>query len=208
MSLNPREKRSLVLLIALGLFLLWVYYAVFPIRPMQQELERLGEQAKNATDQAHGLEVIAASEASVRREYEQLNQRVRTLRSALPSQEQESTLSGWLSALASQSQVKVQNIFTQAPVGTQQATLPPGPKVYKDVLVQIDALAGYHQLGNFLSLIEAQKQPFQVANLRVSADPKEGKRHRVKLLLRTFFTMTPGADAAESTTPETARPSP
>src|SRR3989338_2900230 len=111
----------------------------------------------------------------------------------------------FFSGLASQTQVKIQTIFPQRPLNqpddrllAAQGKTATELMVYKEIPIQIDAQANYHQLGTFLSLVEASKKPMQVTTLRVSSNPKEPRWHNVSLSLLTYFAVHEGAagDAA------------
>ena len=60
-------------------------------------------------------------------------------------------------------------------------------ELYKEIPIQIDALAGFHQMGMFLSRVESGAQPMQVRMLRISDNPSEPRRHVVKLQLVAYF---------------------
>jgi Tfp pilus assembly protein PilO len=124
----------------------------------------------------------------------------------LPSEEELPAVIESLSDLAGQSQVKIQTIFPQRTdadgAGRKDKEKERGggaglkqPDIYKEVIIQIDALAGFHQLGTFLSRIEQAEKPMRVASLRITQDPKEMKRQRVKLLLQSYFTPGAASDA-------------
>ena len=127
-----------------------------------------------------------ANEPALRAQHGQWNEKVKSFRLLLPPREEESVVLERLSNLARQIQVKVQAIFPQRAAGKGPA-VPSHPVVYEDVLIHIDATAGYHQLGTFISLLEAEEHPMRVSSLRIVANPKESKRHTITLLIRAYF---------------------
>ncbi len=211
LKLSPREQKTLCFVSGLGIVILWVYIAAI-VRPLMRESGQFGRQLREAREHLKLLEVSTANEGTLREQYHQLEQRVLSLRKLLPSEEELPAVIELVSDMASQSQVKIQTIFPQRPVANEggggkkdrdtDAALKQ-PAVYKDVLIQIDALAGFHQLGAFLSLVEQGDKPMQIANLRITQDPKETKRLRIKLLLQSYFAPSEkragGASAARHT---------
>lgn len=198
-SPSPREQQQLLKLIVAFVVLIPSYFML--LSPLRQHAASLGQQAQQTKARVQTLEATTANEVSLREQAQQLDQTVATLRSALPSEEELPATIKLLSDLANETQVKIQTIF---PMRDRDSSLPPDmsggakaqtPVVYKEVLIQIDALAGYHQLGSFLSLVESQSHPMRVSSLRISADPKETKRHRIKLVIRSFMAASMDSDA-------------
>ena len=204
LKLSPREQRTLLSVVGLGLVILWVYVAAI-VRPLMQGVGQLTQQVREAREQLKLLEVSTANEDALREQHRQLEETVLTLRKLLPSEEELPAVIELVSDMASQAQVKIQTIFPQRPVGEDAGGKkdkdenrdagPKQPEVYKDVLIQIDALAGFHQFGTFLSLVEQGDKPMQIANLRLIQDPKETKRLRIKMLLRSYFAPSEGTGA-------------
>lgn len=200
LALSPREQRIVLLGGAGVLFAVWVY-SVYLVGPLLREGANLGQQVRSVREQLNMLESTAASEARLRQQQQQLSQTVESLRGQLPTEAQIPAVIEHLSDLASQTGVKIQAIFPQRPVGTPDSGPPSRgkvasqPLVYKEIPIQIDALAGYHQLGAFLSFVETGEKPMQVTSLRIAATQKEIKRQTIKLLLRLYFAVTEEASA-------------
>ena len=59
---------------------------------------------------------------------------------------------------------------------------------YAEIPYRIDCRARYHDLGQFLALVEQHKeQIMRVKNLDLSADAKNPSRHKVDIQVATFF---------------------
>ena len=193
--LPARDQRTIFLIGALGLGILYAY-ARYIVGPLGREATELGQKIRSARERLQALEAATANEATLREQYSQVEQTVKSLRTLLPAEEELAAVIGLLSDLANQAQVKIQTIFPQRSVETPEAlaaAIKPGssaarpPVVYREIPIQIDALAGYHQLGEFLGLVEGGKNPMRVSSLRISANPKESKRHHIKLVLVAYF---------------------
>ena len=196
LKLSPREQRTLLLVVGLGLMIFWVYVVAI-VRPLLREVGQLGQQGREARQQLKLLEAATANERALQEQYHEVEQNVLSLRRLLPSEEELPAVIELVSNMASQAQVKIQTIFPQRPQSGEgnggkkdkdkKEVALKSPVVYKDVLIQIEALAGFHQLGTFLSLVEQGDKPMQITSLRITQDPKEMRRLRVKLLLQAFF---------------------
>lgn len=188
LNLTPRERQTIIAGGILATLVLWLYFA-YLIGPLVQECGRLGQQIRTAKDEVRLLEAGTANEAALREQHRQVNESVQALRKLLPASSELSETIERLSELASQAQVKIQTI---APQREEAGT---APDIYHAILITINALAGYHQLGTFLSLVEVENRPMEVASLWISPDAKELKRHHIKLVLRAYFAAEEGAGA-------------
>ena len=205
MSMTTRETRTVLLIGGLGVVILWVY-AVYLIAPLQRQAASLGQEVQAARDKLKILTTATANEATLKEQYQQVEQSVSSLRNLLPSEDEIPNVIALLTDLASQSQVKIQTIFPQRSnetLGFDAHSSPgkPGeaePVVYKEIPIQIDALAGYHQLGVFLSLVESGQKPMRLSTLRITASPKESKRHYVKMVITAYFATNGAAEDARS----------
>ncbi len=197
LTLSKRERKVIVLVGTLTLVIGYVYVALI-LGPLGREMASLGQRVRDARQQVRALEAVVVNEPALRAQYAQWDEKVTVLRSLLPPRDEESVVLERLSNLARQTQVKIQAIFPQRSKDEQAGSTKPAatsqessstvePAVYEDVLIQIDASAGYHQLGTFLSLVESEGRPMRVSSLRIVANPKEFKRHNVKLLIRAYF---------------------
>lgn len=186
--LGSREQQQLIKLVVACLVLVPSY--ILLLSPLRQHAASLRQQVRDSRAKVQMLEATTANEASLLEQTQQLDQSVAKLRGALPSEEELPSTIRLLSELATETEVKIQTIFPMRDRESSGASEEPakakGPIVYKEVLIQIDALAGFHQLGSFLGLVESQAHPMRVSSLRVAGDTKELKRHRIKLVIRSF----------------------
>ena len=202
-GLTSREQRTLLVGGLLALLVLYIYGA-YVIGPLLHEVKKLEDQVAASQQRLQLLETATANEAAIRQQHRQVEEAVLALKRTLPAEQQLPAVIERLSDLASQAGVKIQTIFPQRPGEEGAASSAPpkptasaGPVVYKDVLIQIDAAAGFHQLGTFLSLVETGDDPMQVSSLKIQADPKGVKWPQVRLVIKTYF-------AAESAAPGAA----
>ena len=193
LSLTPRERQAVIVGGVLAVLVLWLYVG-YIIGPLSRELGRLGKQIRSAKEEVRLLEAGTASETALRDQHRQVSESVQALRKLLPADSELSQLIERLSALASRSQVRIQTLYPQRELESEAAKgqeaedrAAKAPDVYHAVLITIHAVAGYHQLGTFLSLAEAENKPMEIINLSVLPDSRELRRHQVKLILRAYF---------------------
>ena len=61
-----------------------------------------------------------------------------------------------------------------------------GKSLYSRLPIEIKAMAGAHELGQFLSNLETGKTFFRVKDLRVTMNPQNERKHLVQLSLETY----------------------
>ena len=194
-GLPKREQQAILIIGVLGVGVLWLYFA-YIVGPLNRASGQLNRQIQDGKGRLQILEAVASREGQLKTQHQQLSRTVGELRQLLPAEGDVSTIIQQLTGLANQAQVKILTISPQrvqeaepeAPRGRTTAPVAEPAKVYEDVFIAIDALAGYHQLGMFLSLVEAGEKPMRIASLKVSTNPKELRRANIKLLISTYLT--------------------
>lgn len=175
----------------LALVILWLYTA-FIITPLMQEASNAGQQVRTAREELAMLERATANEAMLRQQHREAEGTVQSLRQLLPPEHELPAAIEFLSDLASQSNVKIQTIFPQR--REEQGASPTSDagrgEIYRGISIQIEALAGYHQVGTFVSLVESSKRPMRLLSLRISSNPKDLRWHSVTLLIAAYFAIT------------------
>jgi len=201
-SPGKREQQLVVFVGGLSILILWVY-VTFLLRPLLNQAGMLSARVRTAREQVNMLERVVANDSLIRQQHRELQQMVATLRGTLPPEEELPSVIEVLSDLASKSQVKIQTIFPQRTFGdvkgdTSKSTSEAGRTAFVTVPIEIDALAGYHELGVFLNLIEGSNSPpVEVASLRLSANPRDLRRHNMKIIVIAYFS-TGGEGARRS----------
>lgn len=203
MKRKPSKEQTQMLLLGLLMATLFLYVlVVLVVGPLRRDAFQVKQALPAARERKRALEFGVINENPLREQYQQMEKQVSALRADLPSEDAVSSIIEALSAMANQADVKIQTIF---PVrgereergsvkSKNQESAPALPSVFKETLIQIDALSGYHQLGGFLGAIEASAKPMQLSSLRIVANPNELKRHNVKIVIRAYF--APLAEAA------------
>ena len=194
---SARERKNILLLGALAVVALSAYFAGV-VGPLQRSAVSLTAQVREARERVKALELATANEEVLREQHRQLNDTVASLRRLLPPEDAVPNVIELLSNLASQSTVKIQTIIPlRQPGGPEPPETRPGgaaarPVVFRQVPIEVDAIAGFHQLGAFLSAVESGERPLRVSSLRISGNPKEPKRHHIKLVVWLYVVPSQG----------------
>ncbi len=212
-GVSKREQQVILLVGGLGLVVLWLYFA-YIIAPLGRAAAAMGRQLQETDNHLSTLKVVAAREGQLQTQYQQLDHSVTGLRTLLPAEGEVSGVIELLTALANQTQVKILTISPQRSTASKDAstdkadgsTLSASPHAYQDVYISIDALAGYHQLGTFLSLVEAGEKPMRVSTLKISGNPKDPRRSNVKLLITTYLTKAAASSKEAAGLPQPSAP--
>ena len=191
MNLSDPRQRVIVLANLFTILALWVSFTRLVV-PGFQRAAQVGQNVRAAREQLDALERLLAREQTVRMQQERLEETVARLRRGLPLEEQLPSILEELSEIAEQAHVKIQTMvprltFTQQDLAELlergESSLP----VYTTIPVQIDAVAGYHEFGAFLSRIETGSILTEVERLRIAANPRTFHQHDITLVLNVFF---------------------
>ena len=85
--LSKREQRVLVAAGTLAVVIGWVY-AAYIIGPLKRDAGRLGREVQSTRQHVATLEAAIANESALRRQYEQVVERVRGMRALLPAKKE------------------------------------------------------------------------------------------------------------------------
>lgn len=189
---NKKKLQSFILIGILLMLGIYVYGRHLFI-PMSRESAQVKQQLITAKEKLRGLEAATANEAAIQNQYRQVEQAVEELKRFMPSEAEIPAVLEILSSLAAKNDVKIQNIFPQRSVaaidskGASASNKEKEPEVYKEVPIQIDAVAGFHQLGMFINAVEVGDKPMEVLTLRIGGNTKEPRRHQINLVIRAYF---------------------
>ena len=198
----------------LGIMAVWVY-SLYVLAPLIRQTVTVKQALATTRQQVSLAQLMIANEPNLREQHRRLTESVANLRLLLTTEEEIPSLIKLLSDLASQANVKIQTISplreegehpfqdspavaidpmamaaaAMTPVAGQipgQPGVPQPPSLYREVPIQIEAVAGYHQLGVFLELMETAEKPLLLTSLHIAQDEKELKRHPIELTLHTY----------------------
>ncbi len=197
-----REHQLLIGVAVFGLAGIGVYYS-YLVRPLMGSALDLERSIKTEEAKLAHIEQMLGNEPQLHSEHDQLAQSMESLRAAMPPEQELASVIEQLSTTASLAGLKLQTIFPQRSLESFKlvAGLEEGQgqkKLYKEIPIQIEALSGFHQLGDFLSRMEHGKQPMHLKSLRVSQNFKDGRRHSIEMVVIAYFAASDGKSAGEA----------
>ena len=197
-KMTQEQWRLAILGSFFGILAVWVYFGMLVV-PSFQRMGKLGQELSDAKEQLILLERVLANEARIQEQHERIGQSVASLREILPAEEELPVIIEKLSELARVADVRIQTIFPKLDVaGRPDAKLDQkekGAHVYRAISIQLDAEAGYHSIGRFMSLVEGLSIPIEVTVLRIRHSTQVFREHSMRLVLNIFFAI---AEPSES----------
>ena len=185
--MSPADRRRVGLIGLVAIVAVWVYYGAV-VKPLFRAVAEVTQAGRVAKGQLREIEQAFTQEPQLRRQHLELEQQVARLRAAIPTEEGLPAVIERLTELAGQTGVKLQLIVPQRPLASAtQTTGRSGVPPYTEIPIQLDALAGFHQLGTFLSRVEQGEHPMQLRSLRISENPKLLRRQVVKMTLAAYL---------------------
>jgi Tfp pilus assembly protein PilO len=201
---KSKDNRVLAAFILAGLVFVWAYVA-YVIQPLMASASDLDQKIRSGDTELRHIQQALAQEPKLQREQEELTEAMRSLRTVMPAEQELASIIEQVSAMATHAGVKIQTIFPQRSLESFKVVAgldekrPQQSKLFKEIPIQINALAGYHQLGAFLNRVEQGKQPMYLKSLRITTNPKELRRHTVEVVIIAYFASTDPKSTASAT---------
>ncbi len=198
-KLAPRQQKTVLVIAGLGVVTAGIYLGLIML-PMWNQYTNFSSQITQARQQLGILQAVTVREPQLHQQHRDLLQSVRSWRERLPRAGETSSVIEHISEFAAQAGVKVLSIVpltdASAPVAASKPASAKPP--YYTVPIQMEAMAGYHQLGRFVDLIEGTSTPMQIVSLRVAGNLKDSARHRVRLMIQAYVASESLGDEAAS----------
>ncbi len=181
MNFSEQQKSQMMLISVFGLILFCIvgYYHFFVGRPKVQQLDRKASQLQNQVDKKNAeLEEIRTLLAQ-RDKLEKRRKVISKVVRRLPSRPD---APGFLVALVS---ILRQTGIIQRYVTPEQTA---NRNQYTEIPYEIGAFGRYHELGQFLTLVEQNPQRFmRVKDLKISNNLGRPSMHPITLQISTFM---------------------
>lgn len=175
-----RQDREKKMIVVMGLCAaLFVDYWLL-INPVIGTFSKTLPELQSKRAELDELKQDKINETELMRQWDELDARAAEQESRFVSPNEIPALLENLSKMAQGSGLKILSVTP----GKQERTRAMEP--YSRVSVHISALAGGHELGKFLSLLESNHVFFRVAGLKVSPNPPEAKRQKIDLEVQVY----------------------
>ena len=164
--------------ILVGLFL-WVHFFVGPQQEISAQLHSSLEKVRQDVATTHQkMSHLPALQAEINRLMMQEPMMVES-----SPEEQLPEIFKVIAQEAKSAQVRLLGVKAQKEIG--QVT--PSSNGFLELPIQVDATAGYHQLGQFLDLLEGSNNFFRIQGLKIQSNPNDVWHHQATLLLDVYL---------------------
>ena len=175
---NPKQLTIAVVAVSIALFLVFVYFLLFP------QIARLGTLAGKfgkARLELRSAKVLIANIDKFKSDIEKFREKIDLYEKKLPAEQEMPTFLENLNALAKKSRLDIISITPVAvPSLAQKAA-------YQEFLIKIIVRCGYHELGAFLRDLENADRFMKLVDINIKANPITPAKHNVELLVATYI---------------------
>jgi Tfp pilus assembly protein PilO len=182
MPLNPEQKRTLALILIVGIIGLaamtyyWFVFGTASVAASAKEKDEVEAKLKAVNED---LDKIAAFETMTAHEYTELEEMIAKVSKVLPQ-----------SRHAEEFFIALRDILSKTGISTQRLT-PEVPAEYErfaEIPYSIKASGRYHDFGTFLSLVEQNPERFmRLKTLKLTNDPAHPSFHLIEIGVSTFM---------------------
>ena len=187
LSIAKADQKKIAIMVGSVVgFVAWIALFLLPqLNAWSQNRSKTGA-LKQKLDQTHGA---LAQLPNIEKELIRLRNQYELPAVTPPPEEQLPELLEMIAQAARTSQV---NLLSVKP-GGKLNQLSPGPTGYLELPIEVEALAGYHQFGKFLDILENSENLVRVQKLRLQSDPSDLFRHQTTLVMQAY--LLPSGDA-------------
>lgn len=178
--LKRNPKQMLIVISAAVAVALLVYFA-FILKPQVIKISGIMGRLNKARADLKTAESDIAGIGSMNNAVEAFNKKIGKYEKTLPIEEGIPGLLESLSEMARKANMRIAGIV---PVGTKE--LKAEKRVYKEIPIMINAKAGYHELGRFLTSLENSDRFIKVADIHIKSSAATPLKHDVELLVVTY----------------------
>ena len=177
---NQRSVREKFLILGFGgLVLVSLDYFLW-LSPVIKTLTQSVPAYSAAERELQDLKDDKKNESEIRGRLERLQKDLEEREKGVESADQIDGLLENLSKQAARSGVRITSL------NPLESPSPAKGSFYSALPIKIDATAGAHELGSFLSNLETGDTPFKIVDLKISENPANQKKHLVEMSVETY----------------------
>ncbi|GEM_PF-2424325 len=182
LSLGTPRQRKVIVSLLVGIVGLALWWRLFLI-PQCRTWRDLYQRAHLLNKEVDRIPKTLAQLPALKSELSRLAAQYNLPAVAQPPEEQLPELLETISQMAKAAQVQLISVKPQGDF----SKLIPGPSGYLELPIQVEASAGYHQIGLFLDTLEHSDSFVRLQEMKIQADPKDIWHPQVTLILRAYL---------------------
>ena len=178
--LNARAPRERLLLVGFAVVLVFVVDYFLWLAPVSAALMRTIPSLSSTEAELDELKEDQKNQSAIKQKWGSVQKDLKDKENGIGGSSEIAPMLENLSKLASGSGVKITSL---KPVENMN---PAVSKLYFSVPIQLQATAGTHELGLFLMRLETGGTYFKVANLKISANSANERKHLIEMMVETY----------------------
>lgn len=176
------EDRKKLALAGLAVFILFFLDFTFVAKPQLNAIRRDSAKAVKLRQDIFGLNNDLAKFQAIKAKSEPL---LKSMKEPIREDELPALLQQ-ISELANDNNIRITQLQPLKDSRAKEAEVQKEKLNSKPLLIEIDMLSGYHNLGTFLSGMEGLSAPLVVDKFNLQSDNTNPMQHKVQLVLRTY----------------------
>ena len=176
-----KNQKQMLAIIAATVILALFLYITFVLSPQIIRIFGVSGQLAKARADLRDSESDIAKIGNMKAAIEAYKTKVGRYEKTLPTEEGIPSLLESLSEMAKNSNMNIAGIVPVQPSDTRAQS-----RVYKEIPITINAKAGYHELGYFMSSLENSDRFIKISDMQMKFNRPTPKKHDTELLVVTY----------------------
>ena len=165
-------------------------YLTFAIVPKSSTLSNISRKVQELSNKIDLTNNHIRRLGEMQEKLKTLNSELESYSQGLPDQKEITEFLQELSTIAKSSMVKILSITPSEDIVPEKGEdEDKSKKHYKELPVVITAKSGYHQLGQFVSILEQGKRFITIQDLRIREDKRTPRSHDIRMVLKTYVSV-------------------
>ena len=175
-----QQKKVLYGVLAVVGLVVWLNFLLVP---QWKQWGRQGTELKSLQEQVTQARRLLAQLPGVEQNQALLSSQVAIRPTLISPQEQLPELMDRIAQVARASRLRLSSLKP----GAEISGLTAGPSGYVEVPIEIETLAGYHQVGAFLDALESSEHLLRVQSLEIATGGRDMWNHRTRITLQAYL---------------------
>jgi Tfp pilus assembly protein PilO len=181
-KLDPKYR---YVIFGAALLVVFVLNYFILLHPLMGSLHQMSAKTSEIRQNLQGVKSDIARIDQNRAQLDKIRTQINEVKIKIRSKQEVPLILEDISRVANHTGVKIDQLM---PMRDQQEVLAKSENTkYYALPIMIQARSAYHDLGRFLAQMEADKIFYSVANLSITANPKETTHHMVQLTIKSVI---------------------